>query len=123
MIEVNAVETVTDFGWVLTFSSGERWRFDMRPYLHYLVFHRLENPGFFSWLGDKDIAAKKLYDRSVSLASKRALMPTVPNGLRLKKLFSPALINFCRSCLNATRNRFSSLIYSKSTTVSVCKWS
>ena len=50
MIEVNAVETVTDFGWVLTFSSGERWRFDMRPYLHYPVFHRLENPGFFSWL-------------------------------------------------------------------------
>lgn len=33
MIEVNAVEAVPDFGLLLTFSDGERRRFDMRPYL------------------------------------------------------------------------------------------
>ena len=47
MIEVNAVEAVSGFGLVLTFNSGERRRFDMRPYLHYPVFRRLENPGYF----------------------------------------------------------------------------
>ena len=48
MIEVNSVEVAPDFELVLTFASGERRRFDMRPYLHYPVFRRLENPGFFS---------------------------------------------------------------------------
>lgn len=75
MIEVNAVEAVSGFGLVLTFNSGERRRFDMRPYLHYPVFRRLENPGYFSlarvdygtvtWPGDIDIAPETLYDHSV----------------------------------------------------------
>jgi hypothetical protein len=79
MIEVNAVETVTGLGLVLTFSSGERRRFDMRPYLRYPVFHRLENPGYFSlarvdygtvtWPGDIDIAPETLYDRPIPLAN------------------------------------------------------
>ena len=78
MIEVNSVVAVPDFGLVLTFNSGERRRFDMRPYLHYPVFHRLKNPGYFSlarvdygtvtWLGDIDIAPETLYDCSVPLA-------------------------------------------------------
>ena len=77
MIEVNSVETVPDFELVLTFTSGERRRFDMRPYLHYPVFRRLENPGFFSlarvdygtvtWPGDIDIAPETLYERSIPL--------------------------------------------------------
>ena len=50
MIEVNSVVAVPDFGLVLTFNSGERRRFDMRPYLHYPVFRRLENPVIFRWL-------------------------------------------------------------------------
>ena len=78
MIEVNAVETVTDFGLVLTLNSGERRRFDIRPYLQYPVFHRLESPGYFSlarvdygtvtWPGDIDIAPETLYGFSVPLA-------------------------------------------------------
>ena len=77
MIEVNSVVAVSDFELVLTFNSGERRCFDMRPYLHYPVFHRLKNPGYFSlarvdygtvtWLGDIDIAPETLYDRSVPL--------------------------------------------------------
>ncbi|MDD2661814.1 MAG: DUF2442 domain-containing protein [Methylococcales bacterium] len=78
MIEVNSVVAVPDFGLVLTFNSGERRRFDMRPYLQYPVFRRLENLRFFSlarvdygtvtWPGDIDIAPETLYDRSVPLA-------------------------------------------------------
>ena len=77
MIEVRAVEVIPDFGLLLTFAGGERRRFDMRPYLHYPVFRRLENPGYFSlarvdygtvtWPGDVDIAPETLYDRSVPL--------------------------------------------------------
>ena len=79
MIEVNSVVAVPDFGLVLTFNSGERRRFDMRPYLHYPVFHRLENPGYFSlarvdygtviWHGDIDIAPETLCGRSIPLAN------------------------------------------------------
>lgn len=77
MIEVNSVEAVPGFGLLLTFNSGEQRRFDMRPYLHYPVFRRLENPVFFSmarvdygtvtWPGDIDIAPETLYERSVPL--------------------------------------------------------
>ena len=48
MIEVNFAEAVADFGLVLTFNTGVRRCFDMRPYLHYPVFRRLEHPGYFS---------------------------------------------------------------------------
>ena len=48
MITVNSVKTLPNFELDLTFSNGERRRFDMRPYLHYPVFRRLANPGFFS---------------------------------------------------------------------------
>ena len=77
MIEVNSVDAAPDFKLVLTFTSGERRRFDMRPYLHYPVFRRLENPGFFSlaridygtvtWPGDIDIAPETLYEQSTPL--------------------------------------------------------
>ena len=79
MIEVNAVEAVPGFGLILTFNSGERRRFDMRPYLHYPAFRRLENPGYFSlarvdygtvtWPGNIDIAPETLYDRSVPVGN------------------------------------------------------
>jgi len=78
MIEVDRVEAVPDFGLILTFNSGERRRFDMRPYLHYPVFRRLQNPGYFSlarvdygtvtWPGDIDMAPETLFDESVPLA-------------------------------------------------------
>ncbi|AFL74428.1 DUF2442 domain-containing protein [Thiocystis violascens] len=77
MIEVNSVETIADFGLLLTFTGtgGEQRRFDMRAYLHYPVFRRLENPGYFSlarvdygtvtWPGDIDIAPETLYEWSI----------------------------------------------------------
>ena len=77
MLEVDAVKTVEHFGLLLTFTNGEQRRFDMRPYLHYPVFSRLENPAFFSlahvdygtvvWPGNIDIAPETLYDRSVAV--------------------------------------------------------
>ena len=77
MIQVNSVETAPNFSLLLSFNNGERRCFDMRPYLHYPVFHRLENPGFFSlayvdygtviWPGDIDIAPETLYEYSVPL--------------------------------------------------------
>lgn len=79
MIEVNSVEIIPDFGLLLTFTSGEQRRFDMRPYLRYPVFRRLENPGVFSlahvdygtvtWPGDIDIAPETLYQYSVPCSS------------------------------------------------------
>ena len=77
MIQVNSVETFPNFSLLLSFNNGERRCFDMRPYLHYPVFRRLENPGFFSlahvdygtviWPGDIDIAPETLYEYSVPL--------------------------------------------------------
>lgn len=81
MIEVNAVKTLPNFELDLTFTSGERRCFDRHPYLHYPVFRRLENPGFFSlarveygtvtWPGDIDIAPETLYDASSPIADNR----------------------------------------------------
>jgi hypothetical protein len=77
MIQVTSVETLSDHGLLLTFSDGQRRRFDMRPYLGYPVFRRLENPAFFAlarvdygtvtWPGDIDIAPETLYGRSVAV--------------------------------------------------------
>jgi len=77
MLQVSAVKATADFTLSLVFSNGEQRRFDMRPYLHYPVFRRLENPGFFSlarvdygtvvWPGDIDIAPETLYEDSIPL--------------------------------------------------------
>jgi hypothetical protein len=74
MIKVVAVTAAEDFQLALVFNTGERRCFDMRPYLHYPVFRRLTNPGFFSlaridygtvtWPGEIDIAPETLYERS-----------------------------------------------------------
>ena len=75
LLDVVSVQTHPDFQLDLEFENGERRRFDMSPYLHYPVFRRLENPGFFSlarveygtvvWPGNIDIAPETLYDLSV----------------------------------------------------------
>lgn len=77
MIKVISVAVADDFQLVMSFATGERRRFDMRPYIHLPVFQRLENPGFFAlahvdygtvvWPGDIDIAPETLYERSVPL--------------------------------------------------------
>jgi hypothetical protein len=82
MTAVKSVQACPDFQLLLTFANGEQRRFDMRPYLRYPVFRRLENPGYFSlarvayntvvWPGDIDIAPETLYDHSVPLAESTA---------------------------------------------------
>ncbi len=78
MIEVCKVNTSPDFKLHLLFNTGEKRTFDMKPYLQYPVFRRLENTGFFSlahvdygtvtWPGDIDIAPETLYDHSTPLS-------------------------------------------------------
>ena len=73
---VTAVQTLPNYRLFLTFDNGERKCFDMSPYLHYPVFHRLQNPGFFklarpdygtvTWPGEIDIAPETLYIDGVS---------------------------------------------------------
>ncbi|MBK1707332.1 DUF2442 domain-containing protein [Halochromatium glycolicum] len=85
MIEVTAVQAVPDFRLVLTFNTGERRRFDMRPYLHYPVFRRLENPAFFdlarvdygtvTWPGEIDIAPETLYEHAIPIETALSLAP------------------------------------------------
>nr|VFK10115.1 MAG: Protein of unknown function (DUF2442) [Candidatus Kentron sp. LPFa]VFK26112.1 MAG: Protein of unknown function (DUF2442) [Candidatus Kentron sp. LPFa] len=77
MIEVASVSVVEDFTLALTFNTGKQGQFDMRPYLHYPVFQRLTNPGFFSlarvaygtvtWPGEIDIAPERLYAESIEM--------------------------------------------------------
>ena len=71
MINVISVQACPDYVLLLTFADGESRYFDMKPYLHYPVFQKLENPGFFAlasvdygtvtWPGDIDIAPETLY--------------------------------------------------------------
>ena len=73
---VNSVQALPNYRLLLTFDNGERKCFDMSPYLHYPVFQRLQNPGFFklartdygifTWPGDIDIAPETLYIVGVS---------------------------------------------------------
>lgn len=77
MVEICDVKVCSDYHLLLTFNSGERRNFDMKPYLNYPVFKKLQNPGFFSlarvdygtvtWPCDIDIAPETLYADSVSL--------------------------------------------------------
>jgi len=70
-IKVCTVEIGTGYLLNLTFNNGERRCFDMQPFLHYPVFRRLQNPGFFAlarvdygtvtWPGEIDIAPETLY--------------------------------------------------------------
>ena len=60
---------------VVQFSNGESRRMDVRPYLHYPVFERLREPGFFalvqadhgtvSWPGGIDLDPDSVYLESV----------------------------------------------------------
>ena len=75
MIEVCEVKTYPDYKLGIVFDNGESRIFDMKPYLHYTVFRRLENTAFFSlarvdygtvtWPDEIDIAPETLYCQSV----------------------------------------------------------
>jgi hypothetical protein len=76
MIEVCEVKAAPDHLLHLVFNTGEKRYFNMKPYLVYPVFKRLQNPAFFSlaridygtvtWPGDIDIAPETLYHESKS---------------------------------------------------------
>jgi hypothetical protein len=79
MIRVTSVAVEPNFQLALTFSNGEKRRFDMRPYLHLPIYRRLENPAFFAlarvdygtvvWPGEIDIAPETLYELSFEPAT------------------------------------------------------
>jgi hypothetical protein len=48
MIEVCEVKAAPDHLLHLVFNTGEKRYFNMKPYLVYPVFKRLQNPAFFS---------------------------------------------------------------------------
>jgi hypothetical protein len=82
MIRVSSVAAEPNYYLALTFSNGEQRRFDMRPYLHFPIYRRLENPAFFAlaqvdygtvvWPGEIDIAPETLYELSVEHATAAA---------------------------------------------------
>ena len=77
MVRVRSVEIEPNFHLRLTFTNGETWCFDMRPYLDLPVFRRLRDPAFFAlahveygtvvWPGAIDIAPETLYERSMAV--------------------------------------------------------
>jgi hypothetical protein len=79
MIGVTSVAAEPNFYLALTFSNGEKRRFDMRPYLHLPIYRCLENPTFFAlarvdygtvvWPGEIDIAPETLYELSFEHAT------------------------------------------------------
>ena len=45
--DVVAVTAQADYRLLLTFETGERKSFDVKPYLHYPAFQKLLKPGYF----------------------------------------------------------------------------
>lgn len=45
--DVVAVTTQADFCLLVTFKTGERKSFDVKPYLQYPAFQKLTKPGYF----------------------------------------------------------------------------
>ena len=74
---VTQVAPRDDFHLELTFDTGERKVFDVKPYLDKGVFRRLQDIQLFKqayveggtvcWPQDLDIAPETLYDRSIPL--------------------------------------------------------
>lgn len=77
MEHVTQVAPRDDFHLELTFDTGERKIFDVKPYLDKGVFRRLQDIQLFKqayvgggtvcWPQDLDIAPETLYDRSIPL--------------------------------------------------------
>lgn len=82
MIRVSAVAAERDYSLLMTFSNGERRRFDMKPYLHLPVYRPLADVGFFEvarvdygtvvWPGEIDIAPETLYECSAPVMAEVA---------------------------------------------------
>lgn len=76
MVSVLAVQPLEDYKLLLTFNTGEKRIFDMKPLLDYPVYQPLKNQELFrtalvdwetvSWCnGDIDVAPETLYQNSV----------------------------------------------------------
>ncbi len=75
---VTTVTPLEDHALLLLFTSGERRRMDIRPYLAFPVFERLRHSGFFalvqadhgtvSWPGGIDLDPDSVYLESVPVA-------------------------------------------------------
>lgn len=73
---INAIPK-NDFSLEIEFNTGEKRRFDARPYLDRGIFQRLQDERLFMqayvaldtvcWPGDLDIAPETLYDRSIPI--------------------------------------------------------
>ena len=73
---INAIPK-KDFSLEIEFNTGEKRRFDARPYLDRGIFQRLQDERLFMqayvaldtvcWPGDLDIAPETLYDRSIPI--------------------------------------------------------
>ncbi|MDO4280800.1 MAG: DUF2442 domain-containing protein [Peptococcaceae bacterium] len=74
---VTAVEPHEDYTLTVTFVTGEKKRYDVRPLLKYPAFAPLKNLDLFMqahvecatvvWNDDLDIAPESLYDKGISL--------------------------------------------------------
>lgn len=75
--DVVKVAATPDFSLVAEFETGERRRFDMRPYLDYPAFSALKDPGMFMrahvehgtvvWTDEIDLSPDTLYLRGLAL--------------------------------------------------------
>ncbi|MBM4396080.1 MAG: DUF2442 domain-containing protein [Deltaproteobacteria bacterium] len=74
---VVAAEPLADFVIEVTFTNGERRRFDVKPYLRFGVFRELADPdrfravrvslGTVAWAGGQDLCPDTLYEGSSAL--------------------------------------------------------
>lgn len=70
-----AVEALRDFELLITFENGERKVFDVKPLLHFPIYKRINNKGFFSlakadgmcvyWSDDIDLCPDMVYEKGI----------------------------------------------------------
>lgn len=78
--DVIKVAPAPDYSLLAEFVTGERRRFDMRPYLEYPAFLPLKDPGLFmrahvahgtvAWTDEIDLSPDTLYLRGEALAER-----------------------------------------------------
>lgn len=76
---VKNVIPASDYNLILTFESGEKKVFDMKPYLEIGIFQELKNYSIFNtvkvnfdtieWANEADIDPEILYEKSIAIAS------------------------------------------------------
>lgn len=74
--DVIAVSPQADYCLLVTFATGERKQFDVKPYLQYPVFQKLTKPGYFEkarvqygtvvWDEQTDLSPDSLFKEGVN---------------------------------------------------------